>query len=153
MMADARKVEAVIRRVRACFNRLRALGDELHKGLGITAAMRAVIEALYEEDRQTVPQIARSKSVTRQHIQMLVNSLVEARLVTLKDNPADKRSPTVVLTRQGRSTFERMRKREKAVLAELAAALAHCDLGATLVTLDALQGHLDSKLQGGDADV
>jgi DNA-binding MarR family transcriptional regulator len=152
MTADPRKVEAVTRRVRACFNRLRALADKLHEDLNITAAMRAVIEALYEEDGQTVPQIARAKSVTRQHIQMLVNGLVKARLVTVKSNPADKRSPIVILTPQGRSAFERMRKREKVVLAELAAALAQCDLDATLATLDALQMHLDSRLQGDDRD-
>lgn len=147
MNADAMQAEAVTRRIRACFNRLAALANALHGDLEITAGMRAVIEALYEQDGQTVPQIARAKSVTRQHIQVLVNRLLEAQLVRIRDNPGDRRSPIVSLTRKGRSTFERMRKREKDVLAELAAALEQCDLGATLDTLEALQAYLDDKLQ------
>lgn len=148
MNADARRTEAVTRRIRACFNRLKALADALHEDLDVTAAMRAVIETLYENGDQTVPQIARSKSVTRQHIQVIVNRLVRSRLVTLGQNPGDRRSPRVVLTGRGRSTFERMREREKAVFAELAAALGRHDLAATLATLDALQAILDRKLRG-----
>lgn len=145
--ADARAIEAVTRRIRACFNRLAALADRLHRDLGITAAMRAVIEALYEGGDRTVPSIARSKSVSRQHIQLLVNGLIEARLARAVDNPADRRSPLITLTDQGRAAFERMREREKAFLAELAAALARHDVGETLATLEALQAFLDRKLR------
>ena len=145
--ADARAIEAVTRRIRACFNRLAALADRLHRDLGITAAMRAVIEALYEGGDRTVPSIARSKSVSRQHIQLLVNGLIEARLARALENPADRRSPLIALTDQGRAAFERMREREKAFLAELAAALARHDVGETLATLEALQAFLDRKLR------
>ena len=145
--ADARAIEAVTRRIRACFNRLAALADRLHRDLGITAAMRAVIEALYEGGDRTVPSIARSKSVSRQHIQLLVNGLIEARLARAVENPADRRSPLIALTDQGRAAFERMREREKAVLAELATTLARHDVGETLATLEALQTYLDRKLR------
>jgi DNA-binding MarR family transcriptional regulator len=148
MKSDIGEAEAITRLIRGCFNRLGALASTLHSDLDITAAMRAVIEALYEQDEQTVPQIARAKSVTRQHIQVLVNRLAEARLVAVTDNPGDRRSPIIRLTRQGRSAYERMRKREAIVLAELAAALDGCDLAATDATLQAMQRFLDSKLQG-----
>src|SRR5690606_18141459 len=69
MTGDVRKVVELTRGVRACFNRLRALGDTLHEDLGITASMRSVLESLHEDGARTVPQIAKSKSVTRQHIQ------------------------------------------------------------------------------------
>ena len=144
----AREIEAVTRRIRACFNRLAALAGRLHGDLGITAAMRAVIEALHEGGDQTVPRIARAKSVSRQHIQLLINAVAEAGLVTLVDNPNDKRSPIVTLSQQGRLAFERMREREKIVLAELAAELADHDVDATLATLTALQTYLDRKLNG-----
>jgi DNA-binding MarR family transcriptional regulator len=138
--------EALIRRIRACFNRLRALADDLHRGLGVTGGMRAVLEALEEGGAQTVPHMARAKSVSRQHIQVLVNALVESRLARVDDNPADRRSPLVSVTRQGRAAFARMRGREKAVLAELAAELAPADLATATATLAALQAGLDARL-------
>lgn len=152
MTVDARKAEAVTRKVRACFNRLKALGDALHRDLRITAAMRAVMEALYEGGEQTVPQIARSKSVTRQHIQVLVNNLVEPGIVVTRANPDDMRSPLATLTKKGRAAFERMRQKEKIVLAELTRALARCDLDAAIATLDTLHAYLDRKLKKGESD-
>lgn len=140
------KAEAVTRQIRACFNRLKALADALHADLGVTGAMRAVIESLDEGGEQTVPTIARAKSVTRQHIQVLVNALLEAGLVSTRDNPADKRSPLVALTPKGRAAFATMREREKSVLADLTTALAGQDLDAALATLEALRAHLDRRL-------
>lgn len=152
MTAAAKKAEAVTREIRACFNRLKVLGGVLHHDLGVTAAMRAVVEALYESGEQTVPHIARSKSVTRQHIQVIVNDLVEAGLVVTRANPGDKRSPLVALTKKGRTVFERMRQREKTVFVELTRAFARCDLDATLTTLNTLHSYLDSKLKQGDSN-
>lgn len=152
MSTDAKGVVALTREVRACFNRLRALGDALHRDVGVTAAMRAVMEALFEGGEQTVPAIARAKSVSRQHIQMLVNDLVSAGLAATRQNPADRRSPLVALTRKGHGLFARMREREKSVLTQIARALKARNLGAAVATLEALHSWLDSKLTKGDTD-
>lgn len=149
---DPAAAEALTREVRACFNRLKAAADALHRGLGITAAMRAVIEALHEGGEQTVPAIARAKGVTRQHIQVLVNDLVAAGLVATRANPADGRSPLVALTGGGRTTFARMRAREKEVFADLARALGSCDLDAAVATLAAVRTHLDGHLKEREGD-
>ena len=108
--------------------------------------MRAVLEHLDETGRQTVPQIARAKGVSRQHIQMLVNALAAAALVAASDNPADRRSPHVALTREGKAAFRRIRKREASLLAAAAAALADSDLAATQASLDALRRWLDDAI-------
>lgn len=153
MTAEARKVLALTRDVRACFNRLRALADALHRDLGITAAMRAVMESLHEGGERTVPDIARAKSVTRQHIQVLVNALADSGFAATRPNPADKRSPLVALTKRGSTAFARMQQREKAVLAEMTRALAGADLDAALAALAALRDHLDVTLKKGETDV
>lgn len=152
MATGARQVTALTREVRACFNRLKAFADELHRDIGVTAAMRAVMEALFEGGEQTVPAIARAKSVTRQHIQVLVNQLASAGLVATRQNPDDRRSPLVALTRKGQSLFGRMRKREKTVLTQIARALDTSDVGAAVATLETLHGWLDSKLTKGEKD-
>ena len=121
MNAKAKKLYGAIRGLRGCFNRLKALASEMHADLGITASMRAVMETLAEEGDKTVPEIARIKGVSRQHIQVNVNALVDENLVKLIDNPTHKRSPLVVLTKNGRTAFREMRRREASTLDYLAA--------------------------------
>jgi len=140
-------VETLTREIRACFHRLKALVDAQHRELDMTAAQRGVLESLREGGEQTVPQIARSKRVTRQHIQVLVNKLVESGLVETRANDRDRRSPRVALTDAGRAMFDRMRERERGVVAGLALALAACDLDATRTTLEAMHAYLDGRLE------
>lgn len=135
MMPKAQTLYQVIRQVRFCFNQLRALGDALHQDLGITASMRAVMESVAEAGEQTVPQIARVKSVSRQHIQINVNQLAKAELVFLRDNSGHRRSPFVVLTNRGQSAFKEMRRREKAVLESLGKNFSGSELERMLNTL------------------
>lgn len=105
--------------IRGAFNDLKALSDAMIADLGVTAAMRAVIEHLTGHGPQTVPQIADAKSVSRQHIQLIADALQDKGLVVYHDNPAHKRSRLVDLTADGRAVFEAIRSREAALLAEL----------------------------------
>ena len=120
MTTKAHALYQVIRHIRSSFNLLRALGDDLHRDLKVTAAMRAVMETLAEDGEQTVPQIARTKAVSRQHIQVNVDALLRKDLVILHDNPNHLRSPFVALTPQGRRTFTAMRHREAELLERFA---------------------------------
>ncbi|MBF0370833.1 MAG: MarR family transcriptional regulator [Magnetococcales bacterium] len=147
MNTERRKVERITQEVRACFNRLKALGDELHSDLGISASMRAVMEALHVGEEQTVPQIARGKAVSRQHIQILTNKLAENGLVKIRSNPNDKRSPLVSLSEKGKITFSVMHQREKEAFDDLITGLAGCNFDAALEVLEAMHMHLDHKLE------
>lgn len=134
---------AIIGGIRACFGRMRAIADALHSDLGVTAAMRAVMETLFDGGEATVPAIARLKRVSRQNIQVIVDSLLKAGLVQLADNPAHKRSPLVSLTKQGRGTFSEMRRRESSLIEALAEGLTPAGMKATLTTLVAMQRRLE----------
>ena len=85
--------------------------------------MRAVLEFLRRNGPATVPTIARSRGVSRQHIQALVNLLLGQHLAEAADNPAHRRSLLVQLTAKGAQTIDRMRRREAAVLGETEIAL------------------------------
>ena len=63
----------------------------------------------------TVPQIAKLKGVTRQHIQLLADALVAAGLAAVKENPAHRRSSLIALTEKGKRVFAKMRAREAPV--------------------------------------
>lgn len=145
-MAKPETLDGVIRSVRACFNRLKAVGDALHADVGVTAAMRAVMESLAEGGAQTVPAIAKTKSVSRQHIQTLADQVADAGLLTFKENPEHKRSSLMDLTTKGARTFKAMKKREVSALVDLASVLPEKDLAITLRTLKKLQEALDVRL-------
>jgi DNA-binding MarR family transcriptional regulator len=138
----------LIRAIRACFHLMGNVGDDLHRQFGITASMRAVMESLYEGGPQTVPQVARSKNVTRQHIQALVDQLLEAGLSVAVANPDHKRSPLIELTARGHSAFEDMQRREQALLTQLTAALPARDLMIAVETIRKLNEQLQQLRDG-----
>jgi DNA-binding MarR family transcriptional regulator len=116
----ATAINVVIDETRLLFHRLRAVAEELHGGDGISAGARGVLTSLAAEGPQTVPRMARARPTSRQHIQTIVNSLLEAGLVTTARNPAHKRSVLITLTRPGERLVATMRRREARFLSELA---------------------------------
>jgi DNA-binding MarR family transcriptional regulator len=128
-------LEALAREVRRLFHELRRTAEVLHADPEIGAAHRAVLESLFREGPQTVPMLARSRPVARQHIQVLVNRLLELRLVTARENPAHRRSPVIELTASGRTRFERMRRREHRALASLDPGVTDRDVLTAAATL------------------
>ncbi len=141
MTPQARRLYAVIGELRSAFHRLGKAADELHAGRAITAAMRAVMEALTGGER-SVPDIARTRSVSRQHIQVIMDSLLTAGLVRAIDNPHHKRSPLFVLSKKGEAAFGEMRKLETVVLERWAAQLPGRELAAAEEVLRALNALL-----------
>jgi DNA-binding MarR family transcriptional regulator len=100
--SDAYRITWLIRRL------FRAMGQRANEYLvarGLTAADRAVLEFLSIEDGLTVPDIAARYQVSRQHIQVTVNGLVDKGLLTTRANPQHKRSVLVALTPRGRELF------------------------------------------------
>ncbi len=152
MTPEAANLYGLIRSVRTCFNRLKGLADDMHRDLGVNASMRAVMEATADDGDRTVPDIARAKGVSRQHIQVNADALIKAGLAEQRPNPAHKRSPLLRLTPQGRRAFDVIREREKAVLEDLAAAMPSDRIGPARETLDALNRALiERETSIGDA--
>ena len=104
------------------------------------------MEALADGPR-TVPDIARSKSVTRQHIQLLVDELATSDLVELKPNPAHRRSPLIALSRKGEALFASVRKLEGPFIERLATGLDARKTAATVQTLTALRRRAEELLR------
>lgn len=152
MSPRARKLYALIVEVRAAFNRLKSISDDMNRDLGITAPMRAVMETIADEGPLTVPGIARRRGVTRQHIQVSVDTLADAALVELKHNPAHRRSPLVALSRKGSAAYREIRARESHVLEELAGELPARQIEAATSTLEALNARLEPLMTKDDED-
>ena len=142
----ARRVEAVeelIDETRLLFHRMKLAAEQLHDAEGITAGMRGVLFSLDRSGPQTVPQMARARPVSRQHIQMLVNPLVERRCVALIDNPAHRRSKLVRLTPRGRKLVDRMRKRESRIFGALGSDMSEKQLQSAATVVRSVRESFD----------
>lgn len=148
MSDSAQDLYALIVEIRLTFNQLREFADAMHADLAVTASMRAVLETLFDAGSQPVPEIARRKGVSRQHIQVKVDALWDKGLVELRTNPAHKRSPLVALTRKGRVVFETIRGRETLSLEMLADGLPAVDIATSLRILKALRQRLEQSTAG-----
>ncbi len=104
---------------RRLFHLLRHWAETLHSKLDISIAMRGVLELLLLEGPGTVPQMARARGVSRQHVQQQVDALLERGFVERQDNPAHKRSSLIVLSDKGRALIQTMRSDELRALSRL----------------------------------
>ncbi len=104
---------------RLLFHALKQWAEALHAELGMTAAMRGVLELIVLRGPATVPGIARARGVTRQHIQQQVDALMERGFVERQDNPAHKRSSIIALTDKGRALIQNMRAEELNALSRM----------------------------------
>jgi DNA-binding MarR family transcriptional regulator len=125
---------------------LKALGDGLHTELGVTSAMRGVMVSLAAGEPRAVPELARERPVSRQHMQLVVNQLLAAGLAEALPNPAHRRSPRVGLTDHGRRRLKLLRDRETELLSRTAPAVSHLELAAAARLFDLLERDLQSRL-------
>jgi DNA-binding MarR family transcriptional regulator len=125
---------------------LKAVGDEMHAGIGVTASMRAVMSALAGERGRTVPDLARERGVSRQHIQSVINELLAAGLVATTRNPSHRRSPLLTLTDEGQRRLRTIGERETQYLTRIAPAVSHLELAAASRLFDHLERDLAAQL-------
>lgn len=129
----------------ALFHRLRAVAEEVHGQGEMTAGKRGILKDLARLGPQTVPQMARARPVSRQHIQLLVNTLEADGYVQWSENPAHKRSLFVHLTPEGETLFRIMSQQEAEHLSALDIDIEEQDLETTVSVLRSLRELLASE--------
>jgi DNA-binding MarR family transcriptional regulator len=138
--------------VRRLFHQLRAVSELASPAAdGFTVSHRAVLESLYAGP-QTVPALAKARPVARQHIQVLVNKLLELGLVETLANPAHRRSQLVALTSAGKRRFEAIRKAERALLRRAKLPLSAAELLELARRLELLSEGLHAWVSTGPED-
>jgi DNA-binding MarR family transcriptional regulator len=125
------------------------LADRYLRAHGLAAADRAVLEFLDRDDALSVPEITARCQVSRQHIQVTVNALLEDGFLESRPNPRHKRSPLFALSPIGRELFRKIRAAESEVLDTLFAGIAADDVECTRRTLHAMYFQ---NLKQGDTD-
>jgi len=118
------KPQSLFAETRLLFLALKQWGEALHEGLGLTAAARGILDALLLGGAATVPRIARERGASRQHVQQLVDALLERDLVERRRNPNHKRSLLIALTDKGRALVENMRAEERNAIGRIQAGVS-----------------------------
>jgi len=140
----------LIREVRTCFNQLRTLAETLNADLGVNPSMRAVMESLSRNTPRTVPDLAQERGVSRQHVQKVINALLDQDMVQSGENPDHKRSVLYLLTPIGEQLFTEIRQREADPMRSLSAALSHSDMTTTAEVLSRMNQELDQLINQGE---
>ncbi|MBW2402966.1 MAG: MarR family transcriptional regulator [Deltaproteobacteria bacterium] len=104
---------------RLLFHALKHWEETLHGDLNMTAATRGVLELILLNGSATVADMARTRGVSRQHVQQQVDALLERGLLERKDNPAHKRSALIALSDKGRALIQNMRAEELNTLSRM----------------------------------
>ena len=132
-------MDAVIGETVALFHRLRVVSEQIHGQGEVSSGRWGVMRSLAQAGPQTVPQLARSRPVSRQYIQTLVDGLAEQGLIEGVANPAHKRSPLLRLTPKGQTLLEDMNKKAARVLKQLSSLIPDEELRRTASTLRAVR--------------
>src|SRR5205807_3589451 len=112
-------VMAIIEEAVALHLRANVVVEHLHRRPELTNACRGVLRDLARLGPRTVPQLARRRDCSRQHVQVLVNRLVADGMAELIENPDHRRSHLVSLTAAGREALEAMWRREAELIEQL----------------------------------
>ncbi len=138
-------LDALINETALLFHRLKIVAEQVHHQGEMSGGLRSILRSLDRIGAQTVPQMARSRSVSRQHVQMLVNNLIEEGFVELVRNPAHKRSALARLTKQGKKVVDEMNRREAGLMSKTDLAISDRKLDEAAETLRIVRALFESE--------
>lgn len=147
MTTQTETLTRLIREVRTCFNQLRTLSELLNADLGINASMRAIMESLSQNVPRTAPELAQERGTARQHVQRVINRLLDQDLVRIEENPDHKRSVLYLLTPKGEKVFTEIRKREADPMRSLSETFSQADINVAADVLLRMNHKLDHLIK------
>jgi DNA-binding MarR family transcriptional regulator len=107
-----RPIEQLVYENTALHHRMKIVAQHLHGGGELAAGKRGILKGIELRGPQTVPQMARARPVSRQHVRASLEPLLAGGLVHYVDNPHHKRSKLVDLTPKGMARLEAINRRE-----------------------------------------
>lgn len=148
LTATSHKLVKVLDEAVALNFRLQRVAEELHRQGPASSARRGILKTLSDEGPQSVPQMARARTVTRQHVQTLVNSLIEEGLVQESPNPAHRRSNLIRLTKAGEQAVRDNTRREALLVKEFTPDVNPKELEVAFDVLHRVRDFLESERCG-----
>jgi DNA-binding MarR family transcriptional regulator len=139
-------MQELLLEILSAFFLLRAVGKRMGAVTAADGGYWGMLRSLKVEGALTVPQIARSRPVSRQHIQKLANEMIEDGVIELIDNPAHRRSKLLCLTAKGEVVFQEINERIAQKAEGLAQDMNTAELQASIRVLRQLSEKLKQSL-------
>ncbi|HEY1504888.1 MAG TPA: MarR family transcriptional regulator [Stellaceae bacterium] len=121
-----------------------AVGDDMTRDLGMTAARWQVLGAIGSEPK-TVAGAARQMGLTRQNVQRIADWLVESGIAEFVDNPNHRRAKLVALTKTGAALRLQLGRRQARWANAVGAHVGAGELRATTDVLKRLKKALEKR--------
>jgi DNA-binding MarR family transcriptional regulator len=121
-----------------------AVGDDMTRDLGMTAARWQVLGAIGSEPK-TVAAAARQMGLTRQNVQRIADWLVESGIAEFVDNPNHRRAKLVALTKDGVALRQQLGRRQARWANATGAQVGAGELRATTDVLKRLKKALEKR--------
>jgi len=135
----------LVQNIITCSHRLTAVGREMGAVTSRGGAW-GLMRSLRENGTSTIPDLARSRPVSRQHIRLLSQTLVQRGWVEQVPNPGHRRSFLLRLTAGGEAALEAMDRRIETYVDNWLTDVPPNELRITLQTLDTLAQSLFRQL-------
>jgi DNA-binding MarR family transcriptional regulator len=143
----SKAMQALMVETIATFFLLRAVGKQIGAVTAADGGYWGMLRSLKVEGPQTVPQIARSRPASRQHIQKLANEMVAEGVIEFIDNPAHRRSKLLRLTPKGNAIFQEISARIAQVAEGLGEGMDAEELAISVRVLRQLGERLKQRLR------
>jgi DNA-binding MarR family transcriptional regulator len=142
------EVRAVVDEAVALFWRVRYVADQIHTAGGRSETARGVLRGLVRYGARTVPQLAFARSVSRQHMQEVVDGLVADGLVRRRANPSHARSWLIEPTVRGLSVVSALDAEDARTIAAVSAHVVTTrpELAATIKVLRAIRAAFEADV-------
>ena len=141
----AEDLRAVVDECIVLADRLVWLAEHIHGEEGRGAVRRGILRGLARYGAQSVPDMARTRSVTRQNVQPVVDALLAEGLVVRAPNPAHRRSPLYDVTEAGRAIVARMDRNDASILRAVGRGLPASEVATTVRTLRAVRERFEVR--------
>jgi DNA-binding MarR family transcriptional regulator len=136
------ELNGLIAQTRGLFHDLEQVSAAILSHEGLTPQERRLLMTLRKLRRGTVPQLARRRGVSRQHVQVTMNDLAKRGFVTFLENPEHKRSRLLVLTDEGEERIRGIMAHEGEAMHRVAAGLAPDEVRAAVAVLSRARNRL-----------
>jgi DNA-binding MarR family transcriptional regulator len=126
----------LITATRSFFHDLERVSQAILAEHDLSPQERRLLMTLRKHRRSTVPQLARKRQVSRQHVQVTINALARRGWVDFRDNPDHKRSRLLELTPEAENWIRQIMAREGEALQRVAAGLSPEEVRQAVAVLD-----------------
>ena len=142
MTPEQKQLSALAKTVFRLNGQFLAIGEDMARPVGLTAALWQVLGAVLGSPR-SVADVAREIGVTRQSVQRIADVLVDRRLADYRPNPAHRRAKLLTPTPEGREAIRRIGPAHASFAERLAEELGSASLNDAVAAVEQLSTSLD----------